>query len=111
MNKYWIVLIIGIIIAAFAQIFLKKAAMKKYGSVIREYLNLYVVLGYFLMFASTICTILAYRGLEYKNGPVLESLGYFLILFLSWLFFKEKVTKKKLLGNILIVLGIIVFYL
>ena len=33
-----------------------------------------------------------------------------LVMFLSRFFFGEKITKKKLLGNSLILLGIFVFY-
>lgn len=65
-----------------------------------------------MMFVSTVLTLLAYHfGVEYKNGPVIESLGYILIMILSYLFFKEKITKRKIIGNALILIGIVVFYL
>ena len=90
---------------------LKKAANTHYENKIREYLNIWVISGYFLMVLSTLCVIYAYRGIDYKNGAVVESLGYILIMIFSYLFFKEKITKHKLLGNLIILLGIIVFYL
>lgn len=101
----------AVIISAFSQIFLKKSAKKMYESVIREYLNPYVIIGYGMMVITTVLTILAYKGLDYKNGPVIESLGYVLIMFLSLFFFGEKITWKKLVGNGLVVLGIIIFYI
>lgn len=102
----------AVIVSAFSQILLKKSAQKTYSSVIREYLNPYVIIGYGMMVTTTILTVLAYgTGLDYKNGPVIESLGYVLIMFLSLAFFGEKITKKKLLGNALVILGIIVFYI
>ena len=64
-----------------------------------------------MLFVSTILTILAFKGLDYKNGPIIESLGYIFILFLGSIFLKEKITKKKITGNILILLGIVVFYI
>ena len=64
-----------------------------------------------MMIISTVLTIFAYKGLEYKNGPIIESLGYILVMVLSYYFFKEKITKRKLLGNLLILLGIVVFYI
>lgn len=73
-------------------------------------MNFYVICGYGMMVVSTVLTIMAYKGLAYKNGPIIESLGYIIVMFLSLLFFGEKITKKKLLGNILILVGIIVFY-
>ena len=108
MNKYIIFLLLSVIISSTSQILLKKSALKSF---IYEYLNPYVIVGYGMMIISTITTILAYRGIEYKNGPVIESLGYLLVMILSWIFFKERITKHKLLGNIIILVGIYVFYL
>lgn len=111
MNKYMLFLLASVTIASFSQIILKIAAKKTYSSVIKEYLNPHVIIGYGMMVLTTVMTLLAYRGLDYKNGPVIESIGYILVMILSSLFFKEKITKKKLLGNILILVGVFVFYL
>ena len=102
----------SVVVAAFSQVLLKKSAGKTYASVIREYLNPYVIIGYGMMVGSMLLTLLAYKfGLAYKSGPVLESLGFVLVMLLSLGFFREKITPRKLIGNLLIVLGIIVFYL
>ena len=111
MNKYVLIFLAGVVVAAFSQIILKMSARRTHTSVIREYLNLYVIAGYGLMVLSTVLTLLAYRGLDYKNGPVIESLGYILVMFLSRAFFGEKITRHKLLGNLIILVGIFVFYL
>lgn len=111
MIKYWIVLFLAVIVSSASQMLLKKGATKKYDSVVREYLNLWVISGYGLMILSTLCVIYAYRGVAYKNGAIIESLGYLLIMVLSRLFFGEKITKKKLIGNLIILAGVIVFYL
>lgn len=50
-----------------------------------------------MMVGTTVLTILAYHGIEYKNGPVIESLGYILIMILSFFFFKEPITNVKYL--------------
>lgn len=97
--------------AAFAQILLKKSAEKTYTSPIKEYLNAYVIFGYGLMFLSMFITIMAYSGLEFTNVPVIESLGYIVVMFLSYLFFKEKITKRKLLGMAVIMAGIFIYYM
>ena len=111
MIKYWIVLFLAVIVSSASQMLLKKGATKKYDSVIREYLNPWVISGYGLMVLSTLCVIFAYRGVAYKNGAIIESLGYLLIMFLSRFFFDEKITKKKLIGNLIILVGVLVFYL
>lgn len=109
-NKYMILLVLSVVVASFSQILLKKSASKTYSSVIREYLNVYVIVGYGMMVLSTLLTVGGYAGLEYKNGAVIESLGFVLVMFLSRIFFGEKITRKKLLGNALILAGILVFY-
>lgn len=110
MTKYWIVLFLAVIVSSASQMLLKKGATKKYDNVIREYLNPWVISGYGLMVLSTLCVIFAYRGVAYKNGAIIESLGYLLIMFLSRIFFGEKITKKKLIGNLIILAGVLMFY-
>ncbi|MDY2729778.1 MAG: EamA family transporter [Clostridium sp.] len=109
MNKYVLILLGSVLIASISQIILKKSANKEHSSLIKEYLNIQVIVGYGLLFCSTIMTILALKGLPYKNVPIFETLGYVFILVLSNIFLKEKITKKKLVGNIIIILGIIIF--
>ncbi len=105
-------MVVAVLVSSFSQVLLKKSAKKTYPNKIREYLNPHVIIGYGMMVVTTVLTVLAYKlGLDYKNGPVIESLGYVLIMFLSLLFFKEKITWKKLLGNSLVILGIVVFYI
>lgn len=111
MIKYWVVLLLSVVISATSQMLLKKGATRQYDTVIREYLNFWVMGGYGLMVLSTLCVIYAYRGVAYKNGAIIESLGYLLIMVLSRLLFDEKITKKKLIGNAVILLGVVIFYL
>lgn len=111
MNKYYLFMFGSVILASVSQILLKKSAQKEHGSFIKEYLNPLVIIGYGLMVAATLTTIAAYQGMDYKNGPIIESLGYILVMILSYFLLKEKVTKKKILGYILILAGVVVFYL
>ena len=110
MNSYFI-LIISITVASFSQVLLKKGAEQHYTGFIRQYLNFYVITGYGLTFISLLLTALAYRGLEYKIGPLIESLGFIIVIFLSRLFFKEKITTKKIIGMTTIFLGIFIYYI
>lgn len=109
MSSY-LILIFSVFISTCSQILLKKASDMEYGSKIKEYLNWRVIVGYIIMVISTILTIIAFKGLDYKNGPIIESLGYIFILFLGKWFLQEKITKKKIIGNALILLGIALFY-
>ncbi len=111
MNKYYILIIISISIAALSQILLKKAATKKYDSLLKQYINPFVIIGYLLTFTSMIITIICYKGLEYKIVPLMESLGFIIVMFLSRIFFKEKLTTKKIVGTTVILIGIVVYYI
>lgn len=111
MLKYWIALVGAVVISSCSQVLLKKGAASNHGSFLREYLNFYVIAGYGLMVLSTLCTIFAYRGVAYKNGAVIESLGYLLIMFLGRIVFGEKITLRKVIGNLIILAGVVVFYL
>lgn len=107
----YLLLVLSVTVASFSQVLLKKSALIEYESKIREYLNPYVILGYGMTFLSMLSSLLAYRMVEYKNGPLIESAGFVIVLILSLLFFKEKITIRKWLGSLFVVIGIIIFYL
>lgn len=111
MSMHMIVLLVSVLIASFSQILLKKSAEKTYNSWLREYLNVYVICGYGMMFVSMFMTIIAYSGMEFTNVQIIEATGYIMVLILSYFFFKEKITKRKLLGMLFIFAGIAVYYL
>lgn len=111
MNMHMMILLISVMIASFSQILLKKSAEKTYSSWIREYLNVYVICGYGMMFVSMFLTIIAYGGMEFTNVQIIEATGYIMVLILSYFFFREKITKRKLLGMLCVFAGIAVYYL
>lgn len=111
MNFHLLILVLSVLIASFSQILLKKSAGKTYSSVIWEYLNPYVICGYGMMFLSMFLTIIAYAGMEFTNVQIVEATGYVMVLILSYFFFHEKITKRKVLGMVLIFAGIAVYYL
>ncbi len=111
LNGYWLLLFASVTVASFSQVLLKKSAQKEHGSFLKEYLNIHVIVGYSLMVVSTLLTIFAFTGMDYKNGPIIESVGYILVMLLSWWLLKEKLTLRKVLGNCLILAGILIFYL
>jgi len=111
MIKYYFIFVLSVLVASFSQIILKRSANIKHKNLIREYFNWWVFVGYVLLFISTILTIVAYSKINYKNGPIIESAGYIFVLILSWICLGESITKKKVLGTTLILLGVLVFYL
>ncbi|PEI48433.1 EamA family transporter [Bacillus pseudomycoides] len=109
MNNYILLYIFGIILANYSQILLKKATLQEYDSKLREYVNPYVIIGYSLFVINAGLNVIALKGVPLKQAPVLESLSYVIILVFSWYFLGEKITKRKVIGNIIIIIGIVVF--
>ena len=111
LSPYLLLFALSTTIASFAQVLLKKSALKTYPSRIREYLNVLVICGYGLMFVGMFLNVFGYRYVEYRDGSVVESIGFLLVMILSRVFFGEKITARKILGNLLIFAGIAIFYL
>lgn len=109
MIGYIIIFIISICIASISQLLLKKSAEIQRENKFREYLNIYVILAYILLFLSTFLTMFAYKRITLSLGVVIESIGYIIVAILSYFFLKEKLSKNKLIGIILIIIGAIIF--
>lgn len=109
MNKYYLIYIFSVFIASCSQILLKKSALKQYSTKLKEYFNPYVLSAYAILFLSSILTVIAYKQVPLKEGPVIESVGYIFVLAFGYFFFFEKLSKYKIGGILLIIIGIIVF--
>ena len=111
MIKYWVALFSAVLISTCSQLMLKRATLQQRKGLLADYLNFWVISGYILMGISTLCIIFAYRGVDYKNGPVVESLGFVLVMIFGRVLFNEKLSGRKIMGMVLILVGIAVFYL
>lgn len=109
MSIYILSAVLGVIIASFSQVLLKKGAMRPHISFIRDYLNVPVIVGYAMMFLSVLAAMFAYRGLPMMTVPIIEALGFVLVPVLSFFFFKEKFTRSKFVGIVIIIAGVIIY--
>lgn len=110
MTKYWLVGFFSVCLSCISQMLLKKGAMKSWPTYIKEYLNAFVICGYIIMAICVFLTIYMYTGMQLKYGAVIEAAGYIIILFIGRIVFNEKITSKKVIGNLLIIAGIVVFH-
>ncbi len=101
----------SVFISSVSQILLKKSANKTYDSVLKEYLNPLVIIAYAMFFCSMLLTMYCYRYVDVSAGPILESAGYVFVAVLGFLFLREKFTKKKIIGMLVLLCGIAVFSL
>ena len=111
MIPFIILALFGQLLASISQILLKKSSQKQYPSFIRQYLNILVVGGYGLLVVSMFVAIVCYGHMPYMYVVIIEPVGYILVMLLSRIIFREKITKNKLFGMIMIIGGILVFYL
>ncbi|MEH2944999.1 multidrug ABC transporter [Lachnospiraceae bacterium KK002] len=106
---YVLVFLIAVFMSSVSQILLKKSANKEYDNKIKEYLNFPVIIAYGLFFCSSLVVVLAYKGVPLAMGPVLEATGYIWVSILGGIFLKEHISRKKVLGLAVIIIGILVF--
>ena len=101
----------SVLISSVSQILLKKSADKTYDSRIREYLNPLVIIAYGMFFCSMLITMYCYRFVDVSAGPILESAAYIFVAVLGAIFLKERFTKKKVIGMLVLFCGIALFSL
>lgn len=102
-------ILIGTFISSISQVMLKKAALRTYDTKMAEYLNPLVICAYFIFFAATFLSIIAYKVVPLSMGGVLESTSYIYVTVFGVLIFKEKINRQKLLGLAVIIIGISVY--
>lgn len=105
------IFIAGAFVTAVSQTFLKMSANREHKSQIREYLNPYVLGSYALFVLVLGMNVIGYQWIEYKYGSIINCLSYVFIMILGFGFLKEKITLQKIIGNTVIIIGIIVFTL
>lgn len=109
---YILIVILSVFAAACAQILLKQGARQGYAQWWRQYLNGYVVGGYAIMLAAMVANIFAMsRGVLVKEVSIMESLSYLFVPCLAFLFFKEKITHRRIAAIAIIITGVILFFL
>ena len=110
---YILVLVFNALIASFAQVLLKKSALI-YNDMefIKQYLNIYVFCGYSLMLLTLFINSILLR---YLNVAVVsafsESLPIVFSLFTGHFLFNESISYKKVIGIIIIIIGIVLVIL
>lgn len=107
MKLFILMFISASLISAFSQILLKIAAKGTYRSWIYEYLNVKVIAAYTIFFLATLLTVYCYKVIPLSTGAMLESSGYVFVTVLGRIILGEKVSRQKLLGMGLVILGVV----
>ena len=91
----------GTFFSAISQILLKQSANIKYDNPLREYLNWRVILAYVMFFGILLLNTWCYTKVDMRYGPVIDTAAYVFVLLLSRFILNEKITKGKLIGNLI----------
>lgn len=99
----------GTFFTAVSQVLLKQSANRTYKSAVYEYLNWRVMLSYFIFFCVLLVNTYAFTKVEMKYGTVIDAFSYVFVMLLSYILLKEKFTKGRLIGNLIIIAGILIY--
>jgi len=111
MNISYVLAFLAVFVASVSQILLKQSAQTEHKNIICKFLNWRVLLGYALLFGTTIINVFAYRGVELKVTPMIEATGIIWVTILAVFLLGERPTKRAILSIIVTIVGIIVFSL
>lgn len=109
---YYILVILSVFAAACAQMLLKQGARQNYAAFWRQYLNPWVIGGYTIMACSLVLNIFCMsRGVQVKEVSIIESLSYLFVPCLAFILFRERITLRKAGAIIIIIGGVILFFI
>jgi len=107
----YLLILLSAIITASSQILLKVSANKKHRNIFTEYINLNVLISYIGYILVLFINVIIYTQIDYRYGVVINSLATIMIMILSRLILRERITKRRVIGNVLILIGIACFTL
>lgn len=108
---YVLLYLFSTFLASVSQVLLKKAALREHKSLLAEYTDWRVILGYGLFVGCSLLTMLAYKGVPLNVGPVLEATGYLYVTVFGVTIFHEKMNPKKIAALAVIIAGILIYAL
>jgi small multidrug resistance pump len=107
--NYYILTLVIIILTSAAHLILKRGSVIAVDSGMRMYLHPLSLFSYLIFAIVAFLSISAMKGLDLKVFFALTSLTYICIPVLSFVFLKEPVTKNKLIGIVIISIGVVIF--
>jgi small multidrug resistance pump len=100
-------------LVALSQVVLKIGARKvDFGKPLAyNFKNKYLILSIFLFLLVPIISIITMKVIDFSNFYSFTALSYFFIMLFSWGLLKEDIDRLRIVGNILVIVGVIIFNL
>ena len=111
MHPYIIILFATTFFTAISQVLMKTATRREYKSWIFEYLNWRVITAYGIVFIVLMANTYAYTEVEIKYASIIDAFSYVNVMVFSYLLLKERFTRRQLVGNLIIIAGILIYTL
>ena len=109
MHPYMLILFATTFFTAFSQVLMKQSAQIEHKNWIYEYLNWRVILAYGIAFSVLMVNTYAYTEVEIKYASIIDTFSYVNVMVFSYLILKEQFTRTQLIGNLIIIAGILVY--
>ncbi len=106
---YLFILFVATFFTAISQVLMKQSAQREHRSWIFEYLNWRVITAYGIAFLVLLVNTYAFTKVDMRYGSIIDCFSYVFVMILSYLILKEKFTKGQLIGNMIIITGVIVY--
>ena len=111
MHPYMLILFATTFFTALSQVLMKQSAQMEHRSWIYEYLNWRVILAYGIAFTVLMVNTYAYTEVEIKYASIIDAFSYVNVMLFSYLLLKEKFNRTQLIGNLIIIAGILTYTL
>lgn len=105
------IILLSSVLAAISQLLLKLSTRDRHRNEYSVYLNIKVLIAYAILSLTMLLNVYAYRKLELKIGSIISASSYVFIMLLSVIFLKEVIGWRGISGNLLIFIGIIMFFI
>lgn len=113
----WVFVALTVLFTVYGQIVIKwqvnqldtglpEGTLDKFVFVFRQYLNPWIISGLLSAFIASASWIAAMTQLELSKAYPFTSLAFIIVLFLSVFFFDESLTTAKVLGTVIILVGL-----
>ena len=111
MWPYFLLMFAASFFTAVSLVLLKQSSDNVHKSWIYEYLNWRVITAYGISFSVLLLNTYAYTKVDMKYGAVIDTFSYVFVMILSYFLLKERFNRGQLIGNLIIITGVMVYTL
>ena len=108
---YYALAVLTAVLASTGHINFKKFALKRKRFTLQNLTDRHFIVGVILFLASAACGVATLRGLDFSAFYSTTALNYIFISALSSIYLKERIDRAKIIGNLVVIAGILVYNL